>query len=119
MFAIMNSNHLNNETRGFPDKSWVTSTVSVGLGHVVSRCIPSCLKISHMLRLLVLTTQPRCAKIVLHISHWVRETSFSQTREGNFLQHLVWLSCGFLGILLELPDEVPSFVSHRGHMRES
>lgn len=117
-FVNMNSKHVNNETRRFPDKIWVTFTVRVDMGHVVSRQIPSCLKTSHTLRTLVLTAQPKCQERSPHFSLVGETLPSPKKRKGGFLQPLAWLSYRWLGTLLELPGEVLSSVSRTGQMRK-
>jgi len=112
MFVSTNSKCLNNETKRFPENIRRTFAVRVDLGHILSRCMPSCLKTSLTLRSLVLTAQSRCHECSPHFSLGWGNSSLYQKKQGGFLQPLVWLSYSWLGTLLELPAEVLSSVSH-------
>lgn len=96
MFVSINSKHLSNETRRFPDKIFVTFTIRGYLSHLVSRCIPGCLKTSHTLGPLVFTAQPRCVQSVLHIPPWVGETLPTLKKESVALYSL-WLGLAAVG----------------------
>lgn len=58
--------------------------VKAELSYVISRYAPSCLKISHVPRALILTAQCMCVMSFLHIPHCAGESPFlSQKQKGS------------------------------------